>query len=92
MKQTYALLGVFRYEFWMQIRRPTLWLAFLVLAAMFGIGSDLIGFLLNSHHDTCPVASATPLQGVESMLLLISIAILVLYVLWGLLKWQQARQ
>ena len=52
MKQTYTLLGVFRYEFRMQIRRPTLWLAFLVLAALFGVGSGLPGFLINSHHDT----------------------------------------
>ncbi|HZR40294.1 MAG TPA: hypothetical protein VFB12_09280 [Ktedonobacteraceae bacterium] len=34
---------------------------------------------------------ATPLQGVESMLLLISIAIFVLFVLWTFLKWQQSR-
>ncbi len=35
---------------------------------------------------------ATPLQGVESMLLLIGLAAFVLWVVWGLLKWQQARQ
>ena len=35
---------------------------------------------------------ATPLQGVESMLLLLCIAIFVMLVLWSYLKWQQARQ
>ncbi|MFL5653431.1 MAG: hypothetical protein ACJ8CB_04530 [Ktedonobacteraceae bacterium] len=35
---------------------------------------------------------ATPLQGVESMLLLLCIAIFVTLVLWSYLKWQQARQ
>jgi hypothetical protein len=36
--------------------------------------------------------SATPLQGVESMLVLIAFAIFVLFVLWQFLQWQQARQ
>ena len=35
---------------------------------------------------------ATALQGVESMLLLLSIAAFVMVVLWSYLKWQQARQ
>ena len=52
MNQTYAFLGVFRYEFRMQIRRPTLWLAFLVIGAIFGIGSGMLVYLLNSHHET----------------------------------------
>jgi hypothetical protein len=34
----------------------------------------------------------TALQGMESLLLLLSIAVLVMVVLWRLLKWQQARQ
>jgi len=38
------------------------------------------------------VSQATPLEGVASIALLLSIAVLVLYVLWGYLKWQQARQ
>ena len=36
--------------------------------------------------------SATILQGVESIVLLLAISILVMFVLWGLLKWQQVRQ
>jgi ABC-2 type transport system permease protein len=36
--------------------------------------------------------NATPLQGVESMLLLLGIALLVMVSIWGILKWQQARQ
>jgi ABC-2 type transport system permease protein len=36
--------------------------------------------------------SATVLQGVESIVLLLAITFLVLFVLWSLLKWQQARQ
>lgn len=35
---------------------------------------------------------ATPLQGVESILLLVSIALIVMCSLWAILKWQQARQ
>lgn len=35
---------------------------------------------------------ATALQGIESIVLLLLITILVMFVLWGLLKWQQARQ
>ncbi len=35
---------------------------------------------------------ATPTQGVESMVLLIGIAIFVMFVLWNLLRWQQVRQ
>jgi ABC-2 type transport system permease protein len=34
----------------------------------------------------------TPLQGIESIAVLLGIAILVMVVLWQLLKWQQARQ
>ncbi len=52
MKQTQALLGVFRYEFRMQIRRPSLWLAFLGVSVIFGIGSGLTEYLLNIHHET----------------------------------------
>ncbi|MEO8972909.1 MAG: hypothetical protein ABI406_15085 [Ktedonobacteraceae bacterium] len=36
--------------------------------------------------------SPTALQGVESIILLLAITLLVMFVLWGLLKWQQARQ
>ncbi|SRR6266571_2957562 len=36
--------------------------------------------------------NVTALQGVESILLLTGIAVLVMFVLWSLLKWQQARQ
>ncbi|HEX4204186.1 MAG TPA: hypothetical protein VHZ51_08325 [Ktedonobacteraceae bacterium] len=36
--------------------------------------------------------SATPSNGVASMLVLVGLAIFVLFVLWGYLKWQQARQ
>ncbi len=39
-----------------------------------------------------PGASPTALQGIESIVLLLAITILVMVVLWGLLKWQQARQ
>lgn len=35
---------------------------------------------------------ATALQGVESIVLLLTITILVMFMLWSLLKWQQARQ
>lgn len=35
---------------------------------------------------------ATALQGIESIILLLAISLLVMIVLWGLLKWQQARQ
>lgn len=35
---------------------------------------------------------ATVTQGVESVILLLAIAALVMYTLWGLLKWQQSRQ
>jgi len=35
---------------------------------------------------------ATPLQGVESIILLLGITVLVMVTLWGLMKWQQARQ
>lgn len=35
---------------------------------------------------------ATAMQGVESIVLLLAIAALVMCTLWGLLKWQQARQ
>ena len=52
MKQTHALLGVFRYEFHMQIRRPTLWLAFVCVAAIFGVGSGLLQYLMNIHNET----------------------------------------
>jgi len=52
MKQTHALLGVFRYEFRMQIRRPTLWLAFLVVGIIFGIGIGLIEYIVNGRHET----------------------------------------
>ncbi|QBD83040.1 hypothetical protein EPA93_46595 [Ktedonosporobacter rubrisoli] len=41
---------------------------------------------------TSPIADATLLQGIESMLLLIGIAVLVMVVLCRLLKWQQERQ
>jgi ABC-2 type transport system permease protein len=36
--------------------------------------------------------TATPMQGVESIVLLIGLAIVVMFVLWNLLRWQQARQ
>lgn len=36
--------------------------------------------------------SPTYLQGVESIVLLLAITILVMFVLWSMLKWQQARQ
>lgn len=36
--------------------------------------------------------SATPLQGIENISLLITVPALVLFVLWHMLKWQQARQ
>jgi len=35
---------------------------------------------------------ATAMQGVESIILLLAITALVMWTLWGLLKWQQARQ
>lgn len=35
---------------------------------------------------------ATAIQGLESIALLLAITALVIYTLWGLLKWQQARQ
>jgi ABC-2 type transport system permease protein len=35
---------------------------------------------------------ATAIQGVQSIILLLAIAALVMWALWGLLKWQQARQ
>lgn len=35
---------------------------------------------------------ATAMQGIESIILLLVIAALVIYTFWGLLKWQQARQ
>jgi len=38
------------------------------------------------------MAGATPLEGTASILLLLSITMLVMYLLWGLLRWQQARQ
>jgi hypothetical protein len=38
------------------------------------------------------VSQATPLEGVASIALLLGIAVLVLYVLWCYLKWQEARQ
>lgn len=37
-------------------------------------------------------STATPMQGIESMVLLIGVAIFVMFVLWNLLRWQQARQ
>jgi ABC-2 type transport system permease protein len=39
-----------------------------------------------------PVQNATVWQGIESMLLLLGIAVFVMVVLWSYLKWQQARQ
>ena len=42
--------------------------------------------------ETRAVSGATVLQGVESMTLLIGIAVLVMFVLWSYLKWEQARQ
>jgi ABC-2 type transport system permease protein len=39
-----------------------------------------------------PVQNATVLQGIESMLLLLGIAVFVMVVLWSFLKWQQSRQ
>jgi len=38
------------------------------------------------------IQGATAIQGIESMLLLLSIAILVMFAAWAYLKWQQARQ
>lgn len=35
---------------------------------------------------------ATTLQGVESIVLLLGISALVMYGLWGLMRWQQAQQ
>jgi ABC-2 type transport system permease protein len=42
------------------------------------------------HIDAGPF-SATPLRGIESMALLIALAVFMLFVLWSLLKWQQER-
>jgi len=38
------------------------------------------------------VTHATALQGIESILLLLSLAAFVVFALWAYLKWQQARQ
>lgn len=42
--------------------------------------------------DIFPVSHATVWQGVESMLLLLGLSVLVMFVLWSFLRWQQARQ
>jgi ABC-2 type transport system permease protein len=47
----------------------------------FGVQSGRVGSI-----------QATPLQGIESISLLLGITVLVMFVLWQLLKWQQARQ
>jgi ABC-2 type transport system permease protein len=39
-----------------------------------------------------PIQNATVWQGIESMLLLLGIAVFVMVVLWSYLKWQQSRQ
>lgn len=46
------------------------------------------------HEGVCAhgIEGATVLGGIESIVLLLGIAILVMFVLWQLLKWQQARQ
>ncbi len=38
------------------------------------------------------IEGATAIQGVESILLLLGIAALVMFVLWKYIKWQQTRQ
>lgn len=46
------------------------------------------------HEGVCSpgVEGATAVQGIESILLLLSISVLVMLLLWGYLKWQQTRQ
>ncbi len=51
------------------------------------------GYIASSFFGTpFPQFGATPIQGIESIVLLLAITVLVMCVLWGLLKWQQARQ
>lgn len=44
------------------------------------------------HTEGETIGVSTPIESVESIVLLVSIAALVMFVLWGFLKWQQSRQ
>src|SRR5437588_8647369 len=75
-EQLSAFLGVFRYEFKMQIRRRALWITFLSMALLFVLRGGPLGFLsINPFHlsKTALLADRT-----RSMMFLFPIAIGVL--------------
>ena len=103
MHQSKVLVGVLAYEFKMQFHRRSLWIAFigctLLLSRtllnemnnrqLFGLNSST-GILGIPQAPWIP--TATLLEGLASLLLLLGIAIFVLYILWRFLSWQQNRQ
>lgn len=77
------------YWFWGNILPPQLGIPTLSATLLTPIGGYIaVGFFGDSDRI---ITHATALEGVESMLLLLGIAALVMYVLWYLLKWQQER-
>jgi hypothetical protein len=77
------------YWFWGNLLSPAQGIPTLSATILTPIGSYMDTGLFG---DPFGRRQATALQGVESIVLLLAISILVMFVLWGLLKWQQARQ
>lgn len=77
------------YWFWGNLLNSTLGIPTLSQTILTPVGGYMdTGFF----GDPLGQKNATVLQGVESIVLLLAITVLVMFVLWGLLKWQQARQ
>ncbi|HLJ36004.1 MAG TPA: hypothetical protein VKU38_20260 [Ktedonobacteraceae bacterium] len=77
------------YWFWGNLLSPAQGIPTLSATILTPVGSYMdAGFF----SDPIGRRHATALQGVESIVLLLAITILVMFVLWTLLKWQQARQ
>jgi hypothetical protein len=78
------------YWFWGNLLPPSFGIPTLSATILTPIGGYMTAGFFGG--DGFPVAHATALQGVESTVLLLGIASLVMLTLWGYLKWDQARQ
>ena len=81
------------YWFWGNLLNPVFGIPTLSQTILTPIGNYMdAGIFGDPFGRVSPKVAPTALQGVESIVLLLAITILVMFVLWGLLKWKQARQ
>jgi hypothetical protein len=80
------------YWFWGNLFPPRFGIPTLSTTILTPIGGYMSIGLFGAGQDLLLIQQATFLEGIESILLLLSISAFVMYVLWSFLKWQQARQ